>query len=501
VNEAPPSPTAVTKVLVLGGGSAGLMAALTLKRLLPNLQITLVHSPEIGVIGVGEGTTAVFPDHLFNTLGISKERFYREAQPTWKQGIRLRWGPRGDYFYDFGFQYDLSYPGLALATGYYCDDDCHDLNETCALMRRGKAFKRGPLGKPLIRGAYAFHVENAKLVACLESIARESGVTILEDKLAGVESTGGRVDALRFAGGSSHQADLFIDASGFRAELIGRALAEPFVEFAGSLFCDRAVVGGWERAEEPLQAYTTAETMDSGWCWQIEHEQFINRGYVFSSGFIDDDRAAREFLTHNPKITGEPRVIRFRSGRHRRSWVGNVVAIGNASGFVEPLEATALAQIIYASSRLCEALRPHHGPPTDQTRREYNDGMARAWDEIRDFLAFHYRFNTLRDTPFWRHCQRETPLGDFTGVYEAYRRNGPGPGLINALPFRPNLYGIEGYLAHLVGMRVPFERKTTPPAAERARFEHKRSRIRAAVAASATCAETLAAIRSGDWSF
>jgi tryptophan halogenase len=492
----------IRKVIVLGGGSAGLLAALTVRRLQPKLCITLIHSPQIGVIGVGEGTTAVFPHHLFETLGIPKERFYRDAQPTWKQGIRFIWGARGDYYYDFGFQYDLKYAGLPLATGFYCDNDCYDLNETCAMMRLGKSFKLGPLGRPLIRGQYAFHIENAKLVTCLESIVRESGVTVIEDTLEHAEVSDDQVLALHLASGRRQTADLYIDASGFRSELLGRALAEPFKSFADSLFCDRAVIGGWQREDEPIHAYTTAETMDAGWCWKIEHEHFINRGYVYSSSFIEDEAAAEEFLRHNPKISSTPRSIRFRSGRHFRSWVGNVVAIGNASGFVEPLEATALAQVIYASGGLCDALGDHADagiPP--EVRENYNFTIARAWDEIRDFLAFHYKFNTLRITPFWRHCQSATPLGDFAGFYEAYCELGPAPELIHALPFRPNLYGIEGYLAHLVGMAVPHAARHIPTPAERETFERSRSRTRAAVTAAATCAETLSAIRAESWQF
>jgi tryptophan halogenase len=152
------SPPEIRSVLVLGGGSAGLLAALTLKRLHPGLEVSLVYSTEIGVIGVGEGTTAVFPGHLFDTLGISKEEFYREAQPTWKQGIRFLWGPRDEFFYDFEFQYDRQFEGLPKATGYYAGEDCRDLSQAGALIGRDKAFTTGPLGKPLIKGQYAFHI-------------------------------------------------------------------------------------------------------------------------------------------------------------------------------------------------------------------------------------------------------------------------------------------------------------------------------------------------------
>ena len=128
------------------------------------------------------------------------------------------------------------------------------------------------------------------------------------------------------------EADLFIDASGFRAELLGRAMAEPWISYENSLFCDRAVIGGWERSTEPIQPYTTAEAMDAGWCWRIDHETFINRGYVYSSRFISDDEARAEFLRKNPKAPADARVVKFRSGRFARPWVGNVIGIGNAAG-------------------------------------------------------------------------------------------------------------------------------------------------------------------------
>ena len=488
--------------LVLGGGSAGLMAALTLKRMVPGLRVTMVRSQEIGIIGVGEGTTAVFPRHLFTTLGISQERFYREARPTWKQGIRFLWGERGDYFYDFGYQYDAKFPGMEKPTGFYADTDCHDLNLTCAMMRRGKAFASGPLGRPVLKGEYAFHIENAHLVACLESIARENDIEILEDvfESATRDASSGLVSSLRFQTGRELSADWYIDASGFRAEIIGGVLNEPFRSFSGGLFCDRAVAGGWEREDEHLEAYTTAETYDHGWCWRIEHEHHINRGYVYGSDFLDDDRATAEFLRLNPKVRNT-RIVRYRSGRRERNWVGNVIAIGNASGFVEPLEATALAQIIYASAWLAHLLRDSQGQPAEATRHQYNTEMGRAWDEIRDFLAFHYKFNTLRHTPFWQHCRQETSLGDYQGFFEAYREIGPDTALIHHLPHRPNIYGIEGYLAHLIGMKVPYRKQHAASPEEWTAWQKQRSQIAQRAASALTVRETLDAIRREGWSF
>ncbi len=490
----------VRRVLVLGGGSAGLLAALTLKRLHPALDVQMVRSIEIGVIGVGEGTTAVFPAHLFQTLGISKEEFYREAQPTWKQGIRFLWGPREEFLYDFEFQYDRQFPGLPKPTGYYATGDCSDLSQATALMNRQKAFTTGPLGKPLIKGQYAFHIENHRLVECLEAIATRSGVIITDDTLDHAEMADGQVVALHFKSGERRTADLYVDASGFRAELIGKALDEPFESFSDALFCDRAVIGGWERADEPILPYTTAETMNHGWCWQIEHETFINRGYVYSSKFVSDDDALTEFFEKNPKVTTKPRVVKFRSGRYQRNWVGNVVAVGNASGFVEPLEATALAQTIYECRWLAESLRVTGCRPDETNVAFYNRIIGIAWDEIRDFLAFHYKFNTRLDTPFWKHCREATSLGNYEALYQLYREVGPNPVLLfHALPERPNIYGVEGFLAMLVGMQVPYDRPHDAAPQERELFDRQRAQIASAAKGGVTVKQALDAIRKPSW--
>jgi tryptophan 7-halogenase len=490
----------ISKVVVLGGGSAGLMAAVTVKRLLPQLDVKLIRSADIGVIGVGEGTTAVFPSHFFETLKVSKEEFYRETQPTWKQGIRFEWGPRDYFNYTFEFQYDAQRQGMSCANGFYADEDCRDLDLPSALMDRGKAFVSGPLGKPLVRGNYAFHIENHRLVTYLEKLAARTGVELSEGTLQSVEQgPNGDVSSITFEDNRRIEADLFIDASGFRAELIGRVLNETFLPFSSGLFCDRAVIGGWDRGEDPLVAYTTAETMDSGWCWKIEHEHWINRGYVYASQFISDDQALEEFLRKNPKVSNTPRVVKFRSGRYDRSWVKNVVAIGNSSGFVEPLEATALAQIIYGTRWLIELLRTTDLQPSDSSRHLYNTQMGRAWDEIRDFLAFHYKFNHRIESPFWSHCHHDTSLGAYQGLYDYYLDEGPGPLIIHEVPHKPNIYGVEGFLSMLVGMKVPYKRRREPTPAEQQAWKQHSAAIAAKANSAVDSVKALAAIRSPGW--
>ncbi|RYD75093.1 MAG: FAD-dependent oxidoreductase, partial [Verrucomicrobiaceae bacterium] len=257
----------IHNVTVLGGGSAGFIAALTLKRKIPALNVTVVRSPDIGVIGVGEGTTPYFPLHLFQYLGLDPRQFYREAQPTWKLGIRFLWGARPDFYYTFTNQFDSRWNDLSRSHGYYCEEDCGSVDLATALISSGKAFPRRFDGWPDFQLNYAFHIENRRLVEYLEARCRECGVTIIDGTVQRVEHwPGGNVAGLLLKEGGRCSGDLIIDASGFRSELLGRTLEEPFVSYDKALFCDKAVIGGWARTDEPIFAYTTAETMDAGWC-------------------------------------------------------------------------------------------------------------------------------------------------------------------------------------------------------------------------------------------
>ena len=442
------------KILVLGAGSAGLMTALTLKRRIPQLDVAVVRSPELGVIGVGEGTTVGFPRHFFEYLKLKPRQFFAEAEPTWKLGIRFLWGPRKEFFYTFSYEFQQRQPELARNNGFYFDESTPWTGLVSAFMAQGKAFPRRQDGLPRFHNNHAYHVENRKLVGWLENLCRALGVAI-HDATVTPETGGNGIAALVAESGERFTADLYIDASGFRSELLGRALGEPFLSYGDALFCDRAVIGGWPRTTEPVLPYTTAETMDAGWCWQIEHENFINRGYVYSATFLDDDAARAEFLRKNPQVTTEPRVVRFRSGRLARNWVGNVVGVGNAVGFVEPLEATALQVICVEASTLADGLLDSQLEPTPTLVELYNRFNGQAWDDIRDFLAVHYRFNTRLDTPFWRACRHDTALHGAEFLVKFYEENGPSVIAGAQLLHASNSFGMDGYLALLVGQNVP----------------------------------------------
>jgi tryptophan halogenase len=346
-----------------------------------------------------------------------------------------------------------------------------------------------------------------KLVEHLERMARSLGVEVLDGNVTQVE-TGPTVMASReergvtalvLADGQRITADLYVDASGFRSELLGRALQEPQRNYDRSLFCERAIIGGWPRTTEPIRPYTVAETMDAGWCWQIEHEHWINRGYVYSSQFISDEDALAELRRKNPQIANEPRLVKFRSYRNERFWVGNVVGIGNASGFVEPLEATALQVICVQTSTLADGLADSLGEPTRTLVDFYNRYNTEQWDDIRDFLAVHYKYNTRFDTEFWMACRNDTDLCGAEAVVEYYRENGPSALLTGILLHPTNSFGLEGYLALLVGQKVPHQKPYYPSPVEQKAWRDRCAGYARQAEQAMNVRECLDALRRAGW--
>ena len=482
----------VRTITVIGGGSAGFMAALALKMKIPSLRVRVVRSKDIGVIGVGEGSGVPFTRFLHEYLRLNLTRFLheylrlnlarfvREAAPSWKLGTRFLWGPRESFFFPFGPHLNQRPPELPRPAGFYCGHDAAAMDcasPTAAFMAHNRLFPRGPNGSIAMHGQLAYHIENETFARYLESVATTVGVEILDDTIRQVLRDEQGVTALMLASGRTESADLYVDCSGFTSLLLGKTLGEPFVSYKSSLFCDRAVVGGWDRGDEPIRPYTTAETMAAGWSWQIEHRHRINRGYVYCSEFITDEAAELEFRAANPKV-GPTRIVKFVSGRYERSWVGNVVAIGNASGFVEPLEATALAVIATRAELLTDILIHADLNPATVQVRLFNENTARTWDSIRRFLAVHYKFNHRLETPFWRHAQQQTDLAGADDIVECYRQIGPRGYWERMTVDSCDVWGIEGYLSMLVGQRVPHRPAPPPTDREWAAWESYRRQNR-----------------------
>jgi tryptophan halogenase len=486
--------------MVVGGGSAGFLAAITLKARLPHLDVSVVRSKEIGIIGVGEASTGILPAVLHGYLGIDQREFYLKAEPVWKLGIRFLWGSRSYFDYSFATQFSTQFPQLGRPSGYFCDHEgpIEYAGLGSALMSQNMAFARKADGQPFMQPQIAYHLENVTFVSFLEDYAQRLGVRIIEDRIVEVTQDDSGITGLKLLNGPTLTADLYVDCSGFVSLLLGKTLKEPFIPFASSLYCDRAVVGGWWREDEPIQPYTTAETMDCGWCWRIDHEKLINRGYVHCSAFISEADAEAEFRRKNPKVK-ETRIVKYVSGRYERAWVKNVVAIGNSGGFVEPLESTGLGAICVESLWLSAGLAEMESEVRPTVKKLFNRRVGRNWDAIRGFLAIHYKFNTRLNTPFWIECQQKTDLAGATEIVEYFQENGPSIQWWISLLDADDQFTSEGYLALLVGQRVPYRILTPPSQEQRAIWERIRKSFRDAAARGFTVEEALRTVKSPDF--
>lgn len=459
----------IRSIVVVGGGSAGFLAALTLRRMLPAIPLTVVHSPDIPVIGVGESTTSAIAVHLHQNLGINQAEFHREVRPSWKLGLRFEWGAADvpHFNYTFDRYLDKNAPGLGKWLGYYCLTDTKDASTFYALMDRDKSPAALQGSKFSLDPRTTYHLPNKRFIAYMQRKSEEAGATVIADEVEGVvQAESGDVASLTLKSGREIAGDLFIDCSGFGSLLLGKTLEEPSVSYQDALFCDRAVVGSWER-DDAVKPYTTISTMEHGWAWRIEFAEAVTRGYVYASQFVSDDDAAQELREKNPELGEDPdlRVLRFPSGRRERNVVRNVAAVGNASGFVEPLEATSLHLIVEQIHNLALGLIDTNHRLTPSLRDLLNAHFVGLWDDVRDFLALHYKYNFHSDSPFWRHCREETPLGRIEAMVEMYRELGPSR-LLGRVMHPGTIFGLGGYLAMLVGMQLPTEARVELTPAE-----------------------------------
>jgi tryptophan halogenase len=409
-------PAPVSNIVIVGGGTAGWMAAAAFAHVLgPEFRIRLIESDLIGLIGVGEATVPHIKA-FNNLLRIDEADFVRKTQGSFKLGIGfVDWGRKGDsYVHGFGsmigpdlgllpfHQYWIKahLAGRAKAIGAYT------LNTVAAL--RGKfmvSASDAPAGSPLSNIAYAYHFDASLYAQYLRAYAEARGVVRTEgliEKVALHPETG-FVESVRLASGEAVTGDLFVDCSGFRGLLIEEALHTGYHDFTHWLPCDRALAVPCEKVGSPTP-YTRSTARPAGWQWRIPLQHRTGNGYVYSSKHVSDDEAASTLLANlDGKALAEPKLLRFTTGRRKKCWNRNVVALGLASGFLEPLESTSIHLIQSGISKLLE-LFPREGYDHVLVDR-YNARLAFEFDRIRDFIILHYHATERNDTPFWNQCR------------------------------------------------------------------------------------------------
>jgi tryptophan halogenase len=444
-------------VVVVGGGTAGWMAAAALSKLLPiRCAVTLVESEAIGIVGVGEATLP----HIrgFNErLGINEAEFMAATRATFKLGIAFEgWAREGDsYIHPFGtfgsgqgdipfHQYwrrlrDAGVPIAAL-----------DEYSMAVTMARKNRFARPAPDPDRIESTfnYAYQFDATLFAPFLRGIAEKQGVTRIEGRIVDVELDGesGDVAALKLEDGRNVTGDLFVDCSGFVSLIIGKALGEPFEDWSHWLPCDRAVAMPC-RTETALTPYTSAIAMPAGWRWRIPLQHRTGNGYVYSSSFVSDDEARSALVgAVEGEEIAEPRVLKFKAGRRTRSWVRNCVAVGLSSGFLEPLESTSIYLVQAAISGLVELFPERLISPVD--RDEFNRLIDMEYDRIRDFLILHYHATERSDSPFWDYVRTMTIPDTLHEKIELFRRRG------RVVKYREGVFLDASWVAVYMGQRI-----------------------------------------------
>ncbi|QGX38462.1 tryptophan halogenase family protein [Permianibacter aggregans] len=451
---------AIKNVVIVGGGTAGWMTAAALSKVFgQRLSIHLIESEEIGTVGVGEATIPQI--RVFNgMLGIDENEFVRSTQGTFKLGIEfadwLRPGHR--YMHAFGavggrdlgsvpfHQYWLK---MRLVNQAAALDD-YTFNSVAAYQNKFMRSVNMP-NSPLASIFYAFHFDASLYARYLRAYAETRGVRRTEGKVMHSRLRGqdGFIEAVTLESGEVVNGDLFIDCSGFRGLLIEQAMETGYIDWSHYLPCDRAVAVPSESVT-PLLPYTRSTARQAGWQWRIPLQHRIGNGMVFSSNFLSEEKANQQLLDNlDGKALSEPRVLRFKTGMRRKFWNKNCVAIGLASGFLEPLESTSI-HFIQSSIAKLVALFPDK-QFSDVDIHEYNRQTRYEFERSRDFLLLHYWANE-RDEPFWQYFRHLKLPETLQHKIELFRSQG------RVFKEGDELFGEASWLQVMVGQNVMPER-------------------------------------------
>lgn len=402
-------------ITILGGGTAGWITASVLATVLKNtVQITLVESEEIGTVGVGEATIPPIRN-LNAVLGISDADLIQEAGATVKLAIRFEdWFRKGEqYYHTFGAAgksrpfchfHHMFHRAQSLGLSSSLWD--YDLNYLCAEAGR---FAQINSKDSILELPYAYHFDAGAYAKYLRKLAIERGVLRVEGKVEEVSQCpdSGNVTSLKLNNGQEVGGELFIDCSGFRGLLIEQTLKTGFEDWSHWLPCDRAIAIPSERFDKsPL--YTRSIAHQAGWQWQIPLQHRNGNGHVYCSSFMSEKDALQTLMDNlGSAPIGEPNFIRFKTGKRKKLWNKNVVAIGLSGGFLEPLESTSIHLIQTGVTRLVHHLSA--GGSHVASQQAYNAQSAQEYETIKDFLVLHYILNERKGEPFWDHL-RSMPI-------------------------------------------------------------------------------------------
>lgn len=450
----------IQDVVIVGGGTSGWMTAAALARTLHGqVKIRVIESDEIGIVGVGEATIPMI-QRFNHVLGIDENEFLRETQGTFKLGIEfVNWGKLGDrYMHGFGTIGQDTYTVRfdQYWQKFHQQGKVAPLEEYSITRMAAKANKFMPANhevenSPLNQIAHAYHFDASLYAKFLRKYAEKLGVVRTEGKITQVKQreADGFIESVVMGNGEVIAGELFIDCSGFRGLLIEQTLKTGYEDWTHFLPCDRALAVPCESAAV-LTPYTRSTAHKAGWQWRIPLQHRIGNGHVFCSQFTSEDEAAATLLANlDGKPLAEPRLLKFTTGMRKQCWNKNVVAIGLASGFLEPLESTSIHLIQTAIARLINFFP---GKVLNQVDiNEYNRQSKFEYERIRDFVILHYKLNQREDSAFWKNCAEMAVPDSLTHKMEMYRASG------RLLRVDDELFAEVGWLQVLEGQNMPVE--------------------------------------------
>ena len=427
------NPDHIRKIVIAGGGTAGWMAAAAFAKVLgERWSVVLVESEEIGIVGVGEATIPLINIYN-NALELDENQFMRETSATFKLGIEfVNWSRKGDsYIHGFGpLGPDL---GITKFHHYWLKmrqagraASLEDYSINIAAARANKFMRAQPqLGaSPLAEIAHAYHFDASLYAAFLRRYAEARGVTRIEGKIKTVSTRAdnGFIDAIVLDSDQRIDGELFIDCTGFRGLLIEQTLHTGYEDWSRWLPADRAWAVPCESVK-PLTPYTRATAHTAGWQWRIPLQHRTGNGHVFASAFIKEDEAARVLMGNlDGKPLAEPRMLKFLTGKRKKLWNKNCVAVGLASGFMEPLESTSIHLIQSTISRLVTFFPDRDFNPADID--EFNRQSDFEFERIRDFLILHYKATERDDSDFWNYCRTMSVPDTLQAKIDLFSNNG-----------------------------------------------------------------------------
>ena len=451
----------ISKIAILGGGTAGWMTAAALARFFgPTTKITLVESDEIATVGVGEAT--IQPLRQFHSmLEIDENTFMKAAGATFKLGIRYyNWFRKGHtYFHPFG-NYGLgnelaTFPQTWIMLNLHglIDGEGKDYLDSfslCTLAAQSNRVTAG-LSSPhlaFMRNQSAYHFDAGRYAAMMRAYACGRGVKRIEGQMVDAvrNAQSGHVEAFTLKSGERVEAELFIDCSGMRALLIEGACEVPYIDWNRWLPMNRACVMPTTH-DGMRQPYTTSTATEGGWQWRIPIQERISNGHVFSNDHISESRAEEILFEVSPGTPmADPRIIKFRAGRRQRLWDKNVVAVGLSSGFIEPLESTSIYMIQATINRLLTHMPDAALSPIN--RDVFNRRITDEFDHIRDFIIMHYHLTEREDSSLWRQVKHMEIPDELRLRIELFRDRGM------IMNYPDEMFGPTSWLAIMMGQGV-----------------------------------------------